>query len=369
MASAAFFLCATSAQAGSHLVATLRDSTPPGTHDRVLVTLVLTNDGDQPVHVFEPATPFIAAGGRLARDQFEAVNALGHKAPYRGRWVNWGGTVMAVFRLIQPGEVLEATVDLTDEYDFGTGGPFTLRYVLSMDWTPDPERNTAAELATFTPGGQRVVQSNSVTVMAPAYREPVGRVASVIADRCSEEQQSVADRAWMKAKVVANNAQVFTRSLAIKTTHPRYAKWFGDSSLLHAADDVDTPRKAYIDHVKDIVGATYSRLAFGTLSTQCGCEGFPDATAAHIEDRMYYRVYLCPAFFRQLEDGPSPSRVGTLIHEYGHFVGDGRGPSSADYLYGRVGAQRIAVDDPRTAIRNADNYEYYITDTTPYEEP
>lgn len=156
---------------------------------------MLTNDGDQPVHVFEPATRFIAADGRLARDQFEAVNAFGRKAPYRGRWVNWGGTVMAVFRLIQHGEVLEATVDLTNEYDFGTGGPFTLHYVLSMDWTPDPERNTAAEeLAAFPPGSQGVIYSNRVTVFTPASQPRTGvRVRVLTEKRDNLTLQSVCD--------------------------------------------------------------------------------------------------------------------------------------------------------------------------------
>lgn len=359
-------LFSTHALAGSHLVATLTNNSRSAVSDQVIVTLTLKNDGDAPVHIFEPATPFIATGGRLSRDQFHVVDAFGRKASYRGVWVNWGGVPTSLFRLVRPGETLETTIDLTYEYDYGSGGPFSFRYELSMDWEPDPSQAPAGEVASIVRGDQEFVRSNEITVIAPAYHD---RLASALAEpaMCSSDQYEKARRAWQKASLTANDAQVFTRDLPKSTSHPRYVKWFGDAALTHEKDDPDTPGTAYLDHVKGIVSATFSRLAFGTFSPLCGCDGWPDATAAHIEDRPYYRIFLCPAFFRQLEDGPSPSRVATLIHEYGHFVGDGRGPATADYGYGRGKAQGYAVNDPRTAIRNADNYEFYITDTTPYD--
>jgi hypothetical protein len=170
--SAALLLTITShgAAAASHLVATLRNSSPPGTHDRVVVMLALTNDGDQPVHVFEPATPFLATGGRLPRDQFHVVDAFGHRAPYRGVWVNWGGMPRSLFRLVKPGETIEKTIDLTDEYDFGNGGAITIRYDLAMDWEPEVGTAQRGDHFVLRRGDQRVVSSNELSVIAPPYR-------------------------------------------------------------------------------------------------------------------------------------------------------------------------------------------------------
>jgi peptidyl-Lys metalloendopeptidase len=165
--------CGVEAHAASHLVATLRDSTPEGFHDQVLVTLTLTNDGDEPVHVFKAATPFIETGGRLPRDQFEVTDAFGHKARYRGSWVNFGHLPASLFEIMQPGETLERTVDLTKEYDYGNGGPFTIRYDLSMEWALEPTQSTAEQRAAFLKSDQRMVSSNEIVVIAPPFVEPV----------------------------------------------------------------------------------------------------------------------------------------------------------------------------------------------------
>jgi len=169
-------LFSTHALAGSHLVATLTHNSMSAANDQVIVTLTLTNDGDAPVHIFEPATPFIATGGRLSRDQFHVVDAFGHKAPYRGVWVNWGGMPPSLFRIVRPGETLEKTIDLTYEYDYGSGGPFAIRYELSMDWEPDPSQASAEEIASIVRGDQDSVLSNEITVMAPAYRDRLANV-------------------------------------------------------------------------------------------------------------------------------------------------------------------------------------------------
>ncbi|UPG89895.1 hypothetical protein L2Y96_21305 [Luteibacter aegosomaticola] len=166
-------LFSTHALAGSHLVATLRDSAPPGFHDRVLVTLTLTNDGDEPVHYFKAATPFIETGGGLPRDQFLVTDAFGYKARYRGAWVNFGHLPASLFEIMQPGETLERTVDLTKEYDYGNGGPFTIRYDLSMDWALEPTQSTAEQRAAFLKSDQGMVSSNEIVIIAPPFVEPV----------------------------------------------------------------------------------------------------------------------------------------------------------------------------------------------------
>jgi peptidyl-Lys metalloendopeptidase len=358
-------LFSTHALAGSHLVATLRDTTPPGTRDRVLVTLTVRNEGDEPVHIFRPVTPFMKSGDGLGNDVFEVHNVLRKRAVYIGETAYLGPPKLRMFTLLKPGEFLEREVDLTDQYDFENGGTFTIQHILRQWNAPDESVSTEEERASFLPGDEREVESNVITVQAPAHRFAAVRPTSAM---CESDQYTIARSAWTKARLVINDAEVFTQNLSRNTTHPRYRRWFGDASLVHAADDIDTPNKRFQDHVTQLVDATYSRLVFGTFAPLCdACAAWEPDVAARAVTGSYYEFTLCPHFFKLLEAGSSPSRMGTLIHEYSHFTGDGRGPAAHDYLYGYLPVQALAKSDPWKAIRNADNYELYIVDTTPYD--
>jgi hypothetical protein len=47
---------------------------------------------------------------------------------------------------------------------------------------------------------------------------------------------------------------------------------------------------------------------------------------------------------------------GTLIHESTHFA---KLAGTDDHAYGQKGAKTLAVEDPDTAIDNADSHEYF----------
>ncbi|QWT19811.1 hypothetical protein KPL74_18950 [Bacillus sp. NP157] len=164
-------LFACTAQAESHLVATLRDTTPAGITDRVLVTLSLENTGDMPVHFYTPMTPFIVPYGELSKDMFEVKDAFGHRVTYTGGISDFGPPPMKLFRLLQPGERLEQEVDLAPMYDFGNGGPFTISYTLRPDAAhPDPRVTSDEERQAFRQSVQRDVASNVLTVLVSPYR-------------------------------------------------------------------------------------------------------------------------------------------------------------------------------------------------------
>ncbi|QWT19812.1 hypothetical protein KPL74_18955 [Bacillus sp. NP157] len=170
---ASLFACA--AQAESHLVATLRDTTPPGVRDRVLITLALENTGDVPVHVFTPATPFIVPLGHLSNDLLDVTDAFGKRASFIGARAHFSSPGMKLFRLVAPGERLEQEFDLTEAYDFGHGGPYTVRYTLRMWHRPAAESVTSDEMAQFKASEQDVVLSDEITVFAPPGEGTGGR--------------------------------------------------------------------------------------------------------------------------------------------------------------------------------------------------
>jgi peptidyl-Lys metalloendopeptidase len=74
---------------------------------------------------------------------------------------------------------------------------------------------------------------------------------------------------------------------------------------------------------------------------------------AHVFRNIPNEVWLGPAFFAAPSTG-TDSKPGTIVHETSHLaVGTG------DFAYGELGAENLAVQDPNTAMQNADNYEYF----------
>jgi peptidyl-Lys metalloendopeptidase len=51
------------------------------------------------------------------------------------------------------------------------------------------------------------------------------------------------------------------------------------------------------------------------------------------------------------------SKAGTLVHDMSHFTAIG---ATKDYVYGVAGARALAQTKPGRALRNADNFEYYV---------
>jgi hypothetical protein len=55
-------------------------------------------------------------------------------------------------------------------------------------------------------------------------------------------------------------------------------------------------------------------------------------------------------------------RRQTFIHEAGHIVGVWNTNKQEAQFYGRGASQALAAASPRMALRNADNFGYYVVD-------
>ena len=148
--------------------------------------------------------------------------------------------------------------------------------------------------------------------------------------------------------------------------HPKYSRWFGthdDSEPEFGSDEWGLNDNA---RVYETVIATAKR-AFGPVQTiRCGCAPeFDERTAAHAEVGTTYTMHFCDKFFKLPLFDASGSQVGAMAHEYTHY--NAFYPGTADYLYGYQAVQTLAKEHRDEAVRNADNFEYFYTDTTPYE--
>lgn len=95
------------------------------------------------------------------------------------------------------------------------------------------------------------------------------------------------------------------------------------------------------------------------MSFDCSCSpewGATELTAAVALANQ--KIGVCPKFF-ELDDTGFNTKAGVLIHEAAHFSDD-LAEGAVDTVYGTGPATRLAKDNKSAAMRNADNYKYFI---------
>jgi peptidyl-Lys metalloendopeptidase len=145
-----------------------------------------------------------------------------------------------------------------------------------------------------------------------------------------------------------------------------YRRWFGPYS------------KANAEIARTTLKAIYSTILTGQIRVIClnasddGCE---DDTYAFVYPDEAFVVNICPQYFElptMISDAPDSAamengtREGTILHEVSHFI---RVAGTDDFWYSRETCEIEAQTDPRSAIRNADSYQYFAEDTTFYPTP
>jgi hypothetical protein len=154
--------------------------------------------------------------------------------------------------------------------------------------------------------------------------------------------------------------------------------WFG--YLGDSKDDVWVPLR-YIHAT-----ATNKKVQFVCEGVSGDCASAKSIAFVTADDEAAKRhiVHVCNRFFTLDHDGHDfdrPSKVGTLAHEYAHFVSDihdSKNVPEGRYPDGSYGAQTVHLEskaDPLWATNNGDNWRLYImsviydSTTGPYQDP
>ena len=172
---------------------------------------------------------------------------------------------------------------------------------------------------------------------------------------CDAEQAKIIDEALGTAKDLTLKAAV-----AVGDTSD-YRRWFGDFSQANA------------EQVRASLKSVVTALRGGAVTAQCDPvaeDGCLAGQYAWVYSDEPYLVHLCPSFFdlpglTALRPGDRRSaygtREGTIVHELSHFL---RVAGTEDYCYSRTECSRMAQEDTRRAIDNADSYQYFTEDVT-----
>jgi hypothetical protein len=83
---------------------------------------------------------------------------------------------------------------------------------------------------------------------------------------------------------------------------------------------------------------------------------------AYVDPTDLTKVYLGLRFFKAPGSTGYDSKLGTLIHEMTHFWITGNTNSAFQDIYNKADCLRLAANDSEKALKNAQNYEYFVED-------
>lgn len=349
----------------------------------VLVDVTFINRGDAPVFLHKPSTPFGRTDDGLPGDEFVITNESGEVLPYKGSGPGyWGPVRLSHFVVVAPGESTHKEVNLSREYDFGRGGVFKIKFFASLDREPDAEAAPAEERREFIRNSQKFVQSNEIDVRVDRARdygwspsEPVSNICTAAEmDKITEALPTAANKSHEGYGFIGDVYQIIrdpdgNYSYRYKAKQ-RFERWFGKPPEGAPLPDQPGWDQSDSGELKSALGALMYRLALvggSKLTARCGCLGYPPEVMARAEDHTPYLIHFCPGFFGLPTDSPWVSRASVLVHEMSHFY-DRHSDGRSDYVYGKHNAEDLARNDRWKAVRNADNVEFFIMDTTPYAD-
>lgn len=206
----------------------------------------------------------------------------------------------------------------------------------------DPTGRAAEEALTSIGAGAFVTSMNLPTIawLTTSYRFK----------GCSILQVMMIQEALPEARAYAQQGRDATQML-LSAYSKAFRQWFGRS-------DNHNEDQELVAHVTGNFLRIFLSLDKAQYCFVCNKAQYfkPWATSYYgsTTPLSEHWIRLGPAFFDAPLTGQD-SRAGTLIHEVSHLVG-----GTADYAYEVPNAYKLAQTRPQKAIRNADNYEYFV---------
>jgi len=162
---------------------------------------------------------------------------------------------------------------------------------------------------------------------------------------CTKQQQATIMHATSFAIIYARDANNHLKKInsnKISTATLRYKAWYG------------CPEKERIDTVKEYWQEIQESLENDDMEFVCTNNSY----YAAVIPGWGIKIWIGSPFWTRPLTGTN-SQAGTLIHEIAHEVG-GIFRGIIDYKYGPQPCIDLASSEPEKAIRNTDNYEFFV---------
>lgn len=300
----------------------------------ILVTVTITNPNKGAIRILRWMTPIDGVDEDIFRVVIDGV-----EAEYTGRHYKRPAVSDKDFITLRGGESIQTTVDLGGYYDLSRSGYYEVSFRAESFNLFTKDANYMAGEDTLTSPAE-VAWINGRDTKLPS--EPVDSVVgSTSFSGCTTQRQSDLNTARNNALNYSTNSLNY---LNAGTVSSRFTTWFGS----YTSSRYNTVRS----HFSSITSA----MDNASVTFNCGCTS---SAYAYVYSNQPYTIYLCNAFWSAPAQG-TDSKAGTLVHEMSHFTVVA---GTSDYAYGQTAAKRLASTNPKRAINNADNHEYFAENT------
>jgi peptidyl-Lys metalloendopeptidase len=296
--------------------------------ENIPVTISISNTGKRDVQILRWKTTLDG----VKEDLFE-VNLNGKAVEYIGPDYKRPAPVATDYITLKAGETIESTIDISGFYDFSETGSYEIRY------KSESQDTNSKSVSLLSENAQTWIEGRDTK--APEINTADAVSGSTAFSGCSTSRQSSLLTARDGASTYATVAYNY---LNAGTVGSRYTTWFG------------TYNSTRYNTVKNNFLKIRNAMVTASVTFNCACT---DSAYAYVYPTQPYAIYLCNAFWSAPATG-TDSKAGTLVHEMSHFnVVAG----TNDYAYGQTAAKNLARTNPKRAIANADNHEYFAENT------
>jgi peptidyl-Lys metalloendopeptidase len=302
--------------------------------------------------------PYWELPGASQENKLFQVLHAGKPVDYLGALVKRPAPTEADMVVFQPYETKLITVDLSQAYDLGKTGEYTVRFASFLNGA---KTGSGRKLAGSN-GRMATLQSVPLKLWVDADNQLKALKGGITAKGkpgsggtlvngvtyvgCSSTQITGAEQGVAQARAYSENAKGYLAGHTGSNFGPRYTTWFGAYTSTRYA--TANQHFVAIDGALDQSG--------GQIKINCGCN---QNYYAYVYPTKPYEIFVCKAFWSAPTAG-TDSKGGTLIHETSHFnVVAG----TDDVVYGQTGAKSLAISDPDQALNNADSHEYFAENT------
>ena len=332
--------------------------------DSTEISFSITNDSDQTVSVLRWYTPF---ENRFSYDSFE-VRKDGKVLSYKGRLIKRLAPTQKDYIPLLPGETISTTVDISQGYDITESGRYEIRFrdraLRVQATTAGSSTNALQKQFSDRVDIQPTIRSNTLELTLSENRadNPISPFnlpnKAAAFQGCDAGQQSIINSSLDAARNITQTAldDLINAPVAQRPTALRYTTWFGSYDVSRYNSVV--ANFSAIDNVLDNKTVTFNCSA---------CLSDPDYSSFFayvfpfdpINENGPFPIYLCGVFW-EVDTVGTDSRAGTIVHEVSHFQFVAL---TDDWAYGQTAAQALAINDPTSAINNADSHEYFAENT------
>jgi len=297
------------------------------------VTVVITNMTAKSINVLKWNTPLETT---LSANIFN-IYSNGKKMAYKGRLIKRGKPQKDDYLLLLSGESVEATVQLSRYYKMQKAGTYHIEFNAALQYL---ETGTSKKASSEVPARTKKLKQSLDLDFTPTTSNNISQKVTPLITTCTTAQTDIINAAHDEAISMAYNASTAMNDATVPTSAERYVEWFGAANT-NRHNTIKT-------HYTNILDA----LDTQTVEFDCTCT---DDYYAYVYPSEPYKIYFCNAFWSADLNG-TDSQAGTIIHETSHFTVVA---GTDDIVYGQDGARSLAINDPASAIINADSHEYF----------